>query len=175
MVLPSVTGILADAGLIDRTFFTEEGRTRGKYVHTATGMIDRGTLDWEVLDDTLRPYCEAYAKFCRDTNPEIMLTEVPMHHPAHLYAGTPDRIVKMNGTRILLDLKTGAPAPATALQLAAYKEMIRANGGGFCSKSCALYLRADGTYRLHEYPNHERNLNIFLSALAVVRWKKEVA
>ncbi len=173
--MESVTETLVDAGMIDRRFFTEESRTRGKYVHTAAEMIDRGTLDWDALDDTLRPRCEAYAKFCRDANPEILLTETPMHHPVYFYAGTPDRIVKINGTRMLIDLKTGVPVPATALQLAAYKELIRANGTGFCSKCSALYLRDDGSYKLHEYPDHARNLQIFLSALTVARWKKEAA
>jgi hypothetical protein len=171
--LESVTQVLASERLIDTTFCDEEGRTRGTYVHAASEMIDRGTLDWDSLDPVLLPYCEAYAQFLADTKPEIILSETPMYHPAHLYAGKPDRIMKLNGVTVVIDLKSGAPVPGTALQLAAYRELARASRGIICSESLSLYLQGDGNYRLHEYLNHARSYNIFLAALAVVRWRKE--
>jgi len=171
--LLSVTSILKEAGMLVYPSGMQDAMMRGKYVHAATEMIDRGTLDWELLDDTLRPYCEAYAKFCRDKNPVIVLSEQRSYHPTHLYAGTPDRVVRMDGFTALLDIKTGTPNPATAIQVAAYKEMVRALDEIVCARCYALHLRDDGNYRLDEMKDRKRNYNLFLAALAVVRWKKE--
>lgn len=171
--LESVTEVLGEAGMIDRSWFTEEARTRGTFVHQATEMIDKGTLDWETLDPSLLPYCCAYEKFCADARPEILISEKPMYHATHLFAGTPDRIQKVNGVTGCWDIKTGARVPATGLQLAAYRELVRVNEDIVCSKSFGLYLQNDGNYRVHEYPNHQRSLNIFLSALTCVRWRRE--
>jgi len=147
---------------------------RGTYVHAATEMIDKGTLDWNALDDTLRPYCEAYSKYCQSANMgEILISERPMYHAQYLYAGTLDRVVKMNGLTSLIDIKSGSPHPATALQVAAYAELVRANEDTHVSKGYVLYLRDDGTYRLDEVKDLKRNLQIFLAALTVVRWKEE--
>ena len=171
--LLSVTSILKEAGMLVYPSGMQDAMMRGRYVHSATEMIDRGTLDWELLDDTLLPYCTAYQKFLLDKNPEILLSEKPMYHAGHLFAGTPDRIILMDGITSLIDLKSGTPHPATALQLAAYKEMIRVSEDIHCAKCFSLHLRDDGTYRLDEMKNLKTNYNLFLAALAVVRWKKE--
>jgi len=173
--LESVTEILERSGIADYRFSNEEAMLRGTYVHTATEMIDRGTLDWETLDPILRPYCEAYQRFIEDKRPEILTSEKPMWHPAHFYAGTPDRVALMDGIVSLIDLKTGIPNRATAIQIAAYRELIRMNDGIVCRKSFSLHLRDDGTYRLDALPGGVHEYNIFLAALTVVRWKKEAA
>lgn len=170
-----VTEILREAGMVDYSFSNEEAMTRGTYCHTATVMIDRGTLDWEGLDDTLRPFCEAYAKFCRDVNPEVILSEQRFDHPQYQYTGQVDRIFRIGGKMAnsatwLVDLKTGSPVPAVDLQVAAYRELPH---GHTITKCCVLYLRNDATYRLVESKDHRRNFNIFLAALSVVRWRKE--
>lgn len=169
--LESVTEIIAGAGLIDSRHFSEESRIRGTYVHRATEMVDKGTLDWTVLDSMLLPYCTAYQKFVEDLRPEIIHSEMPNYHPDYLYAGTLDRVVIFGKCAAVLDIKTGAPNPAVDLQLAAYRAMARPGVG----KSFALYLRGDSTYRLVESKDHRRNLTTFLAALTVVRWKKEAA
>ena len=171
--IPSVTGILRNAGLLNYHGSSDYYMDRGTYVHAATEMIDKGTLNWNVLDDTLRPYCEAYASFCRDVNPEPVLSEKPMYHAQYLYAGTLDRVVKMNGLASLIDIKSGSPHPATVLQVAAYAELVRVNEDMHISRGYVLYLRDDGTYRLDEVKDLKRNLQIFLAALTVVRWKEE--
>ena len=173
--LESVTEILSLSGIADYRFSNGEAMQRGSYVHTATEMIDRGTLDWSILDDTLRPYCEAYQRFVEDKRPEILLSEEPMYHAQYLYAGTVDRIVKMDGAVSLIDLKTGAPNRATGIQLAAYRELVRVKEYTTCRKCFSLHLRDDGTYRLNPELNLDRNITIFRAALAVERWKKEAA
>lgn len=173
--LLSVTSVLKEAGMLVYPQSALEAMLRGRYVHAATEMIDRGSLDWEILDDTLRPYCEAYRRFIEDKQPEILLSERPLYHAQHLFAGTPDRVVKMDGATCLIDAKTGSPHPATALQLAAYREMVRVSENIACSKCFSLHLRDDGTYRLNEIGEMKRNYNLFMAALSIVRWKQEAA
>lgn len=171
--LESVTEILERSGISDYRWSNEDAMTRGRYVHTATEMIDRGTLDWSILDDTLRPYCEAYQRFIEDKRPEILLSEKPMYHAVYLYAGKPDRVLKMDGVVSLIDFKTGVPNRATAIQVAAYKEL--AAPYFHCRKCFSLHLRDDGSYRLNEVKDLNRNHSIFLAALTVERYKKEAA
>lgn len=171
--LDGVTEILRDAGMVNGSWFTEESRTRGTYVHAATEMIDKGSLDWTALDPVLIPYCQAYQKFVEDKRPVILLSEKHLYHAVHLYAGTPDRVVTLDGATALIDLKTGVPAPATAIQVAAYRELVRVNEDIIPAKCFSLHLRDDGTYRLAEINDLRRHFNIFLAALTVVRWRRE--
>jgi hypothetical protein len=173
--LLSVTEVLSKAGLLNYPASTGYHMERGAFVHRATEMIDKGTLDWDSLDGHLRPYCEAYKRFVDDVKPEIILSEKPMYQPNYFYAGTPDRVVKMNGLTTLIDIKSGSPHPATVLQVAAYADLIGRNylEDIYISKAYVLYLRDDATYRLDEVKDLKRNLQIFLAALTVVRWREE--
>lgn len=173
--LISVTRVLELSGISDYRFSNEEAKTRGSYVHRATEFIDSGSLDWETLDPVLAPYCKAYQSFIEDKRPEIILSEKPMYHAGHLYAGTPDRVVRMDGFNCLIDVKTGVPNRTTAIQVAAYREMVRVSEDIHCAKCFSLHLRDDGNYRLDEIKSLKTNYQVFLAALTVVRWKREAA
>jgi len=97
VILPSVTGILKDVGIIDTAWYNEAARLRGSYVHLACALEDRGNLDWSTLDPVLVPYVEAWVRFKRESGfvPEII--ETPMLNESYLYAGTPDVIGEMPG------------------------------------------------------------------------------
>lgn len=171
--LLSVTRVLERAGLVSYPSATDYHKERGTFVHRASEMVDRGTLDWAALDPVLIPYCEAYRKFVEEARPEIVLSETPMYHGTYLYAGTFDRVIRLNGITSLIDLKTGSPHPATALQVAAYSELVRVNADIVCSKHFVLHLRDDATYKLQEINDVKRNFRVFLAALSVARWKEE--
>lgn len=172
--IPSVTQVLQGAGLLNYPASLADAKLRGTYVHRATEMIDRGTLDWETLDPILRPYCEAYASFCSAMNmEEILISEKPMYHSSFHFAGTPDRVATINGVRAVIDIKSGSPHPATALQVAAYRELVRDHEAIPFLKGFSLHLRDDCTFRLDEIADLNRNYQIFLAALSVVRWKEE--
>ena len=169
----SVTQVLADVGMVDYRFGNENAALRGTYVHRATEMIDKGTLDWEGLDDILRPYCEAYRKWKEEAHPEIILSEKPMYHAKYLYAGTLDRVIRLNGSLVLIDIKTGVPSAATSVQVAAYIELARVNEDMHIFKGYVLHLRDDGTYRVNEVKDLKKQFQIFLAALTVARWRRE--
>ena len=176
--LESVTEILEGSRIADYRFSNEEAMTRGSFVHTATEFIDRGSLDWSALDDTLRPYCEAYQRFIEDKRPEILLSEKAMYHPTLLFAGTPDRVMRMDDSIILPDLKSGAPSRATAVQVSAYRELVSVSEGITCRKLFSLHLKNNGKYQLSEpisLMDAKRYYNVFLAALCVERYKKEAA
>ncbi len=173
--MESVTEILSSSGIADYRWSSEEAMTRGKYVHSATEMIDRGTLDWSDLDPILLPFCEAYQAFIEDKKPVILLSEKPMYHPELFFAGKPDRVMEMDGAIILPDLKSGIPSRATAVQTAAYRELVRVSENINCRKCFSLHLRNDGAYRLNLIENISRHYNIFLAALMVERYKREAA
>jgi hypothetical protein len=82
---------------------------RGKMVHHATTLIDAGTLDWETLDDRLRPFCEAYRDFIDVVHPVVEASELTVVHRSYSYGARLDRVYKIPGSSkpILVDIKTG--------------------------------------------------------------------
>lgn len=164
-VLPSVTGILKGENFIDDGFYTEDARVRGTYVHLACHLYDKGTLDQDGLDPSLRPYLDAYIKFKSETGFQAIRSEIPHYHPQYLYAGTPDKIGTMAGSDTLIDLKSGAIEPWCALQLAGYEMFFDRP-----MKRFGVQLTNEGKYKMTRFTDRT-DRNIFLSALACRNWK----
>ena len=85
-----------------------------------------------------------------------------------MYAGTIDRTGRLNSKKVLIDIKTGSPHPATDIQLAAYEELL--DGGA--EEVYALYLRDNGSYSLIKKRDN-KNFAVFRSALHLYYYKKE--
>jgi hypothetical protein len=138
--VPSVTTIL-EAFPKDASYFKwlkdvgkdadeirDEAGRRGSIVHELTEQYDIGEectfvskngnpqykmLEWSMF--------ERYVDFSTTHNPEIMALEMHFASDDNGYAGTLDRIIKLNGKFVLLDIKTSnAIYPSYWLQLAAY-------------------------------------------------------
>ena len=165
--VPGVTSILRAAGLIDSRFFNEYSCNRGSLVHQACAMYDRDDLDINALDLVLAPYVSGWIKFRKESGFIPTLIESIVFNGQYFYAGTLDRTGTMNGQAWILDIKSGAAQPWTAAQLAAYSACLGSNG----RKRGAVELRDDGTYKLTEYKDRN-DWQIFLSALAIVNWKR---
>lgn len=168
--LPRVTKILADAGLVDTTWFTAEGCERGQMVHLACQYLDEGDLDEDSLDPALMGYVEAYKSFRAQQGAcEWEWIECPRQDPMGLYRGTPDRIVIVR-PRSLWDLKGGAPLRWHAIQTAAYVNMLP---DPYSYRRFGLYLKPNGQYSVREYPraDYQRDLNVFMSALTLHNWR----
>lgn len=117
---------------------------RGSAVHEATEYYDRGTLDEGSVGDVVYGYLEAWKAFRHDYGFMPTDIELQKYHPAYFYAGTIDRLgVSVVLGPSLLDIKTGEPSPADAIQLVGgYREMI-----GEWDRACyPVYLHSDGTY-----------------------------
>jgi hypothetical protein len=169
--LPSVTQILKSVGIIDDSFYTEEGRERGKLVHLACEYYDQGDLDEESLDPQIKGYVDAYKNFRALTKWEFEWIEIPLSDKAHLYAGTPDRVL-LSRPRRLVDLKSGEFQRSHPIQLAAY---VAALGDPFSYSRYGLYLKNDGNFSIREFPKAEfmADLSIFNSALNLYYWKEK--
>jgi hypothetical protein len=168
--LPSVTGILKAAGIIDATFFTEEGRERGSAVHLACEYFDQGDLDEDSLDEQIAGYVDAYKTFKSASGWEFDWIEFPVMDKTGMYAGTPDRAL-VSRPRKLVDIKTGAHQKWHGPQTAAYVNCL---DDPFSYSRYGLYLQGNGKFTLREYPKAEfiSDLAIFQSALNIYYWKE---
>jgi len=171
-----VTALLAEAGLIDRTWFSEEGATRGTYVHQACHYYDMGELDEESLDPILAPYVEGWKKFRADTGVTILKCEERIDNERLGVTGKPDRIMAWPGVGFdVIDIKSGSPSDWTAIQLAAYKLLLiedtKNDDWPRVLKRFAVNLPGDGTYKVKEYKDRGDE-GIFLAALAIHNWRK---
>jgi hypothetical protein len=172
-VIPSTTQILKAEGLLAFPAGSERAMLKGSYVHLACEYLDWGTLDEETLDATLAPYVEAYKLFLAESrfeaDPEHI--ERRLYHPGWKYAGTMDRTGMMGKAPAVLDIKTGSPHPAYALQLAAYKELLGVNNVTVV-KGFSLYLHDTGKYTLTEVKDMRGAWQTFAAALTLYKWKQ---
>lgn len=168
--VPSVTQVLQGAGLIDTTWFNDAARTRGTYVAQATEMYDKGTLDYDALDEGLKPYVMAWEKFLVASGAEIEVIERAVFSAVRRYAGTLDRIIRLgsHGFRQIIDIKTGSKAPWHCLQTMGYALCEH----GFLRRASVI-LRDDGTYLFCEHNDDATDRHVFLSALNLYHWKSD--
>jgi hypothetical protein len=83
---------------------------RGRAVHAATVLIDGGTLDWDGLDERLKPFCDAYRVFIETARPGVEASELVVVHPSYSYGARLDRVFSLPGQDRLLvvDIKCGS-------------------------------------------------------------------
>jgi len=168
-VVPGLTEIFTDLGIINNRFYTEEARERGRLIHLITELYDRGSLDIDTVDPRLLGYFEAYRNFLDKHNPEIIEIEKPIGNKVLKYASKLDRVFKMKIApgyigKIITDLKTGAKERWHQLQLTAHLMAY--------SKSHLplydLYLKPNGDFIFEE---QEYIPNIIISIMNVYNWK----
>jgi len=167
--LPSVTQIIADAGLYGNTsYFTDYSRDRGSFVHKAIEYHLSGELSEETLDPVIVPYLDAWKKFQSEANYISNLCEEQLASNVYRFAGTIDHIGYLDGHFCIIDVKTSVVASAaTGIQLAGYEILLSARG----VRRFALHLQDNGNYKLIEYKDRN-DRNIFLAALALWIWKQ---
>ncbi len=160
-----------------------EARQRGTDVHAITAAGDAGGdhfpcgLSDERVDD-LWPYVHAWGRFLRESGAVVdqEYIERRVYHPVYRYAGTIDRVVALNGTNLVLDIKTGTYDHSHVLQLAAYREALLCEGyvDGPILGAISVYLQPHG-YTTRSYrPTQLRGaLTTFLALRTVAEWKAE--
>jgi hypothetical protein len=170
-IIPSVTTILKDGGLIDDRWFSAEARDRGSAVHAlceryANGVrIDKLGRSLDALE-----YVIAFAAWMADFKPYAITTEATISHAINgkRYAGRFDGLYEIKGRRFLVDVKTGTKLPWHKAQLAAYSLGTLNSGEKVNPDACAcLYLSANGEYKFVPYNALEilEGIKIFKQAL----------
>lgn len=146
---------------------------RGTGAHEVMEMV---CLTGQAPKGPLNKYGEAVLKWSEELpeGTKAVAVEKPVWSFIHGYAGTIDLLYETpDGERVLLDLKTHAPAkkdgPAfdsDRLQLAAYKIAILEMGKGPVDRTEILVAKKDGTY---EIDTKELDTSVFLSLLHVYK------
>ncbi len=173
VVVPSVTQILEDVGIVDFSHIPPATRAmameRGRLVHLATQLDDEGDLQEATLDPELLPYVQAWRNARRglEMGESFTLIEWRGHHAQFGYAGTLDRLYGS----LLIDIKTNDAPDWTRIQLAAYAALV--TDKPMTLTRLAVELHRDETYRVAEYPARkwQADFNVFLAALTVYREK----
>jgi len=176
VVVPSVTGVLKAAGLVDYSavppHFVEQARQFGSAGHYATQLYDQGNLDYDTLDPALRPYLDSWIKF-REYHafvPEII--EQPMGNKTYMFGGIPDRIGKRHGIQAVVEIKSTAVlgkevAAQTAGQVILWKGKIDTK-----VERWAVRLTNEGLPEVVRYKDAS-DFSVFLAALTIANTKKK--
>ena len=152
-------------------------KEKGTLVHRATALYDAGTLDWDSLDATIRPYVEAWKKFKSDTGCKCIAVETILYSEDLDYAGTADRVCvlpKVSGREMILDIKSGGKTKDHRLQLGAYTAAW-ADAALPRVSSANVYLKPSGKYSLTLFSPEETAANVadWLAVLAEYRRQEE--
>ncbi len=182
VVLPSVTQILENVGIIDYGFLPDAEREhymrRGRIVHKATHFDDEGDLQEETLREEYRGYVAAWRKARTLLRATWERIEWSSWHELYRYAGTQDRYgaveygnVGSKARRTVLDIKTGHSPEWVRYQLAAYAAF---HDKPIALRRMAIELHEDGTFGVTEYPcgTFLSDFQVFLAALTVFNAKR---
>lgn len=128
---PEYYAWLKKVGEDSDTIRDEAGR-RGSVVHKLTEKFDNGEEvslynDQGWLDYQLREWAmfERYVEFSRRFSFDIIYSEQNFVSATLGFAGTIDRVIEINGRRLLVDIKTSnAVYDSYWLQLAAYEKLL---------------------------------------------------
>ena len=178
-VVPSVTEILRPLVDLSRVpiGILEQARERGKAVHEACDLYNRGELDEDgiaALPDPVRVRFESYRKFLADTDAHPIASELRVGSRRLQYAGTLDVLVlwKKRGryVRALCDLKAtweipDAVGPQTFAYALAYRECT---GHNVDARFCVQLDPVHYGYRPLDDPSDDVT---FRSCLNIHRWK----
>lgn len=165
-VLPSITQVLQDVGIVDYSFLPTDQReaalAKGRLIHLQTELDDRGLLDESIAD---MGFVDGWRAFRHDYEFVPVHIEQMFYHPVFFYAGTPD-VVSVD---TVVERKTGKPQSWVKYQLAAQAMLCNVR------KRICVELPGNGTYRAYQFrpADLRRDFDVFLAGLTVYRARRE--
>lgn len=175
LVVPSVTSILKSVGAYkNANFFTEDGQNRGTAVHTIAERVFKKEIVEYQGDEELAGYAAALLEFFQEDLFETVFVERQVYCRELGYCGTVDLIArkKSNNQVCIIDVKSGAPDGATALQLGGYAyayELAETKDIGLY----ALHVKSSSKYKLIDYRESNPGLvEDWLAAVRFYQWRK---
>lgn len=172
--LAGCTTTLKRLGLIDTSFYTDEGLVRGTEVHRRIRELLMGRTLTHA--DELRGYVHAAQKYLADSHLEVLHVELELYDEALGIAGTPDviAVTTPGGGRfryVIPDWKTGGVERWHGIQLAVYEHLARTRGlvEGLCDR-LTVHLKDDGTYSTQPYKDR-RDWKIAHAAITLDNWR----
>jgi hypothetical protein len=149
---------------------------RGRVVHLATLRLDLGAPVTGVMagvEDAWHPFIVAYQIFRHEVRCRWKKMEHPKVHRRLRFASIIDRVGTVSGRPTVFEIKTGFPAPFHGPQLAAADILVTGRVRLGLRRRLAVYLHADGTYKLQEYTD-PADYTRFLQALATYHQPERV-
>lgn len=163
----SVTQIIKGAGLYGEAgnFYNAASAEKGKFIHEACELYDKGDLEEQSLDEKLVPYLDAWKAFRKQMPVEFAVIEQPFFSLEHGFAGTIDRAWFENKKGVVADIKTGAVPDWVSIQLAGYAILFPS------LTAMAIQLKDNGKFSLQPFGLMEmaRARCRFMEALDKVR------
>ncbi len=173
-IVPSVTKILSDMGMLPEYPDVEFYRKRGQAVHKACALLVNGSLDLGSTDSRIHGFIQSFQKFLKRTDFKPERIECMVWSKAFRIAGTLDYHGLLGGQPTILDLKSGEPAEAAALQTAAYAALLKECANVPTVRRLTLRLDPDGGEpKPEEYPDLATDVRLFFSASTLWHWRKD--
>ena len=169
--IESITETIREAGLMGDYFPDPYYMAKGSAIHDAIELHFLGKLDREKLCQPgmldITGYVDSALRYLDHERIEIDPNEVEikLYDPVYLYAG---RLDNLSG-----DWKSGAPARWHRLQVASQWNLAKVNHLDKAPNR-TVYLHEDGsmaTFKEYKYLELKQNLDTFLCALNINRWK----
>lgn len=168
-----VTTVLAQAGVAAARFLNEAAMERGLQTHKRIEQWWRREADGRLQpNDALS---ETLWRFAGATRIRPVFVELPVGGLDVGYAGRVDLLgVMPDGSRVIIDWKTGATPPWVGAQLAAYRYAVERMSGATDWQLWAVEI-SDDRYRVRDYTDdYPLNLRRYLAALIVAQWRAEL-
>jgi hypothetical protein len=186
----SVTQMLEAEGLNSFEWCTEEDMKRGTAVHRIAELLAASPIQGETAEEVVRnsrwipaatvpqslvPYGFAAARYLLESGIRPLLVEQQVASAQMRVAGTLDLYGRMpDGTRLLIDFKSGQPKPAVSIQLACYAACLKETFDLDTDLMAAVWVRRDGTYKAFPpQPPGGANLAVARSALNLYHWRRK--
>jgi len=148
-------------------------KNRGQAVHEACALMIRGKLDLAATDKRLHGYIESFRKFVKRVSFVPEMVEQAVWSKNYRVAGRLDYVGMLDGRRSVLDLKSGDPADAAALQTAAYIACLKESHGVVATRRLTLRLDPDGgDPKPEEYEDLAYDIQVFFSLSTGWHWRK---
>lgn len=170
--IPGVTATL-EANFGNRPYWSEWHAERGKAVHLAIHYLVNNSLNWDSVDERIRPRIEAFQKMLNETGFRVIDSEIKLFSRKYQFAGTIDlELADREDNWILADIKSSIE-PTVELQLAAYSLLWEENYKTKVKKAAAIELKDNGDYNMKWFNDLKRAQRIFLANLTIANWRRE--
>ena len=145
----------------------------------------RGGVSSEIIRPEYSAVIEGFQAWFRDSDLQILASELMVYHPAYKYAGTIDLVCRHEGTAdlVVIDVKTGGVFDEAAMQVSAYADALEYLTNDPVSEAWVLQLPrerptkwdADKLYEVHKVKSIPAYHDAFISAMQLQERLKEEA
>lgn len=145
---------------VDDTYYTDEHRYRGHYVHWIRRLYDENDLDINDIAPEYRGFLDAYLEAKAKWNIIPRIGEKPIYHPTLKYGVTPDsESLILGGDPAIVEYKSGEPGSGpppwwTAIQTASQDMAVSAwdrKGAEIHRRRIGIKLFRNGKFSAREY------------------------